>query len=110
MSGTLLERMTSPLGLETLLATLMTSPLLQFGGVITGVLVAGATVLSSLRLSSQWSRPGVRKAWVAFRSWLVMAPLILLSLALGRSASIVALGPRLSSTARPLLPAASSSR
>jgi len=54
-----------------------------------GVMLGGfGLIIGVLKLSPLRTHPSIEKTWIAFRSWLVMAPLALLVLGLGRAASI----------------------
>lgn len=62
----------------------------RYGVVVGGLLLVFGAILLVLRLTPAWSSPGVQKTWIAYRSWLIMAPVIFLTLALGRATFISA--------------------
>lgn len=60
--------------------------------IVAAVLGGYGAVLLALKLSPLGRREAVRKTWAAYLSWLVMAPLVLLAVGLGRHAFVVFLG------------------
>ena len=63
----------------------------HFGGVAGAILLVMGTILGVLRLIPS-TREGARGPWIAYRSWLLMAPVILLALGLGPKVFIIFLG------------------
>jgi phosphatidate cytidylyltransferase len=60
--------------------------------VVAIVLIVYGLVLLALRLSPLGKRDAVHKTWIAYRAWLVMGPLIFVSVGLGRRPFIALLG------------------
>lgn len=64
----------------------------RYLGLVAVLLISTGLVLGILRCTKLWSSGGVQKAWVAYRSWFIMAPVMLVTIGLGRVVFIVALG------------------
>src|SRR5262245_25428670 len=63
------------------------SPVFRFyAAVIVGLMVFGGLVIGVLRFGL---KKNVDHAWNSFRGWLLMVPLVLVSMYLGRAAAIV---------------------
>lgn len=64
---------------------------LHFLWLIGGILTFIGIILLILRPTPFWKKTGVRKTWIAYRAWFVMAPLVFLSVGAPRPVFITAI-------------------